>query len=148
MKNGFAILMTLLFLLAGMYGFESDEEWQRLQSRHSSWFRYGGAGVRGEIFKAPKVYFASANPDLNSLFFVPPDSEKEELIPALNSIPKDASAFYIHCENGEVKDFTVVKGTLKIEDSVELKNKIVSEGNTINAWDDGSKMTDIIVFSQ
>ncbi|MBW6534216.1 MAG: hypothetical protein K0B11_04365 [Mariniphaga sp.] len=59
----------------------------------------------------PKVYFASANPDLNSLFFVPPDSGKEELIPALNSIPKDASAFYIHCENGEVKDFTVVKGT-------------------------------------
>ncbi len=128
--------------------FESDEEWQRFQSRHSSWFRYGGAGVRGEMFKAPKAYFASANPDLNSLFFVPPDSEKEELIPALNSIPKDASAFYIHCENGEVKDFTVVKGTLKIENSVQLKNKIVSEGTTTNTWDDGSKMTDIIVFSQ
>jgi hypothetical protein len=128
--------------------FESDEEWQRFQTRHSSWFRYGGAGVRGEMFKAPKVYFASANLNLNSLFFVPPDSEKEELIPALNSIPKNASAFYIHCENGEVKNFTVVKGTLKIEDSVQLKNKIVSEGTTINTWDDGSKMTDVIVFSQ
>ena len=128
--------------------FDSDEEWQRFQSRHTNWFRYGGAGVRGWILKAPDVYFASVNLDINHLFNPPSDSEKEKLIPALNSIPKDASAFYIHCKNGEVKDFTVVKGTLKIEDSVKLKNKIVPEGTTINIWDDGSKMTDIIVFSQ
>jgi hypothetical protein len=128
--------------------FESDAEWQRFQSLHISWFRYGGAGVRGWNLAAPSFYFASANPVMDYLFFVPPDSEKEELIPSLSSIPKDASAFYIHCENGEIKDFTVVKGTLKIEDSAQLKNKIVSEGTTINTWDDGSKMTDIIVFSQ
>jgi len=47
-----------------------------------------------------------------------------------------------------IKDFTAVKGTLKIEDSVQLKNKIVSEGTTINTWDNGSKMTDIIVSSK
>jgi hypothetical protein len=128
--------------------FNSEEEWQRFKSLHISWFRYGGTGVRGEISEAPQVLFASATLDLKDFVFSPPDSEKTELIPDIHSIPQEADAFYIHCEDGEVKDFTVVKGTLKIEDSVQLKNKIVSEGNTINAWDDGSKMIDIIIFSQ
>jgi|GEM_PF-3742219 len=128
--------------------FESDEEWQRFQSRHSSWFRYGGTGVRGWNLKAPAVFYASANPDINCLLSTSTNSEKEELIPHLNSIPKDASAFYIHCEKGEVKDFTVVKGILKIEDSAHLKNKIISEGTTTNKWDDGTMMTDIIVSTK
>lgn len=125
--------------------FESDEEWGHHQSIHITWFRTAHAGVRGWLLKAPTVYFASINPKMDYTIFPPLDSEKEELIPEYSTIPKDASAFYIHCENGEVKDFTVVKGTLKIEDSAQLKNKIVSEGTTINTWDDGSVMSDIMV---
>ncbi len=125
--------------------FDSDEEWQRFKSRHVSWFRYGGAGVRGEMIKAPGIYFASLNPDLKNLVFSPPDSEKTELIPDISSIPQEADAFYIHCENGEVKDFTVVKGTLKIEDSLQTKEKVVQEGTTTNQWNDGTLMSDVII---
>ena len=126
--------------------FESDEEWQRFQILHISWFRYGGAGVRGWNLKAPTIYFASTNSKICYCFLPPADPEKEELIPDFNSIPKEANAFYIHCENGEVKDFTVVKGTLKIEDTFQTKNKIVAKGTTTNTWDDGTIMSDVLIL--
>lgn len=128
--------------------FESNEEWQRYQSQNISWFRYGGAGVRGWILKAPTVYFASTNSNINNFFLSPTDPEKEELIPDYNSIPKDANAFYIYCEDGEVKDLMVVKGTLKIEDIFQTKSKIATEGTVTNKWDNGTKMSDIVISSK
>ena len=76
-------------------------------------------------------------------FLPPADPEKEELIPDLNSIPNNANAFYIHCENGEVKDLTVVKGLLKVEDTSHIKSKIITEGSTTNLWNDGTIMSDV-----
>ncbi|MBN1416260.1 MAG: hypothetical protein JW973_14255 [Bacteroidales bacterium] len=128
--------------------FESDEEWGRFQSQNISWFRYGGAGVRGSIVKDPPIYFASVNPKMDYTLFPPSDPEKEELIPDYSTIPNDADAFYIHCENGEVKDFTVVKGSLKIEDTFQIKSKIVTEGTTTNLWDDGTTMTEIVILTK
>jgi len=125
--------------------FDSDSEWERFQSENVCWFRYGGAGVRGWILKSPTVFYAFANPKIIYNFVPPTDPEKEELIPDLNSIPNDADAFYIYCEDGEVKDFTVVKGTLKIEDTFQTKSKIVAEGTTTNKWDDGTIMSDVMI---
>jgi hypothetical protein len=124
---------------------EEDYYWYMMAN---SWFRTTVAGVRGQLIKPPDIFYASTDSDLSGYLNSYINPEKEELLKDFGNLPDEAAAFYLHFEDEEVKDFTVVKGTLKIEDSVQLKNTTVSEGNTINAWDDGSKMTDIIVFSQ
>ena len=124
---------------------EEDYYWYMMAN---SWFRTTVAGVRGQLIKPPDIFYASTDSDLPGYLNSYIDPEKEELLKEFENLPDEAVAFYLHFEDDEVKDFTVVKGTLKIEDPVQLKNKIVSEGTTINTWDDGSKMTDIIVFSQ
>ncbi|WP_372756094.1 hypothetical protein [Labilibaculum sp.] len=128
--------------------FESEEDWQRFKSQNISWFRYGGAGVRGYIVKAPTVYFASINSNTNHYYLAPSDPEKEELIPEFSSIPNHASAFYMHCEDGEVKDLTVVKGTLKIEDSYQLKSMELNEGTVINKWNDGTIISNVVISTK
>jgi hypothetical protein len=128
--------------------FDSDAEWQRFQSENVCYFRYGGAGVRGWKVKAPTVYYASIDPKMFYSIPPPSDPEKEELIPDYSTIPNDADAFYIHCEDGEVKDFTVVKGSLKIEDILQIQSKIVSEGTSTNKWDDGTTMTGIVILTK
>jgi hypothetical protein len=125
--------------------FESDKEWAHFKAMNISWFRYGGAGVRGGILKAPSIYFASLEPAWTYYPLLQEDSEKLDLIPEYSSIPKEADAFYIHCEDGEVKDITAVKGTIKIEDGEHMKSKTIQEGTTINQWDDGTIISDIFI---
>jgi hypothetical protein len=125
--------------------FESDKEWAHFKAMNISWFRYGGAGVRGQILKAPTFYFASSDPSLQYYPLLIEDTEKEELIPEYSSIPKEADAFFIYCEDGEVKDITVVKGSITIEDGEQIKSKTLQEGTTINQWDDGTIISDVLI---
>jgi hypothetical protein len=113
-----------------------------------SWFVTTVAGVRGQLIKPPKTFYASASSDLPGYLNLFIDPEKEELLEEFENLPDEAVAFYLHFEDDEVKDFTVVKGSLKVEDSVQFKNKTISEGTTINIWDDGSVMTDIFVSTE
>jgi hypothetical protein len=113
-----------------------------------SWFVTTVAGVRGQLIKPPKTFYASASSDLSGYLNLFIDPEKEELLEEFENLPDEAVAFYLHFEDDEVKDFTVVKGSLKVEDSVQFKNKTISEGTTINIWDDGSVMTDIFVSTE
>lgn len=128
--------------------FESDKDWQHFQSIHISWFRFGGGGVRGSIVKNPPIYFASINPKMNYTLFPPPDPEREELIPDYSTISNGANAFYIHCENGEVQDLTVVKGSLKIEDDMGIRSMEVPESTILNQWYDGTQMTEITILTK
>ena len=139
--------------------FDSDIEWEHFKSRNINWFSTTAVGVRAWNSDAPTVYFASTDPTFNYRFdlpswikpirnyhsYSPDDPEKEELIPDINSIPENANAFYIHCENGEVKDFTVVKGTLKIEDDLGFRSMDIPEGTTVNKWQDGTQMTKVFI---
>jgi hypothetical protein len=109
--------------------------------------RTTASGVRGQLWNPPQSFFASADPDFVSFLFQQ-DPEKEELIEGFENLPDDVSAFYIHFENDEVLDITALKGTIKIEDSNQIKNKIIQAGATINKWDDGVIMSDVIISTK
>ena len=110
--------------------------------------RTTASGVRGQLWKPPTIFFASTDANFNSYIFQQDDTEKAELIAGYENLPDDFSAFYIHFEDNEVEDITALKGTLKIEDSNQTKNKIINEGETLNIWDDGIIMSDVIISTK
>jgi hypothetical protein len=125
--------------------FDSDKEWEHFKAMNISWFKTSIAGVRASYPKAPSVYYASTNRVIFYRNQEMADLEKEELIPEMNSIPEEADAFYMHFEDGEVKDITVVKGSITIEDGEQIKSKTIQEGTTIINWDDGTIMSDVFI---
>ncbi len=123
---------------------EEDYYWYMMAN---SWFHTTVAGVRGQqLIKPPKTFYASVDSDLLNYLNPPIDPEKEELLKECENLPDEAVAFYLHFEDDEVKDFTVVKGTLKIEDSFQIKGKVVQQGTTTNQWDDGTIMRDVEIL--
>jgi len=113
-----------------------------------TWFRTTVAGVRGQLIKPPKTFYTSVSTDLSGYLNLLIDPEKEELLIECGELPDEAVAFYLHFEDDEVKDFTVVNGSLKIEDTFQTKSKIVPEGTTTNKWDDGTIMSDVNISTK
>lgn len=110
--------------------------------------RTAGVGVRGQLWNPVESYYATANLNFNPYLYQQEDPEKTELIDGFENLSDNVSAYYIHFEDDEVKDITVVKGTLKIEDTFQTKSKIVTEGTTTNTWDDGTIMRDVIISTK
>jgi hypothetical protein len=127
--------------------FDNDQDYYLYMSVNS-WFHTAVAGVRGQLIKPPKTFYASASTDLSGYLNLPIDPEKEELLKECGELPDEAVAFYLHFEDDEVKDLTVVKGTLKIENANHIKSQTISEGNTTNKWDDGTIMSDVIISTK
>lgn len=127
--------------------FDSDDDWYFFLTLHGH-FNTAVAGVRGQLWRQPQTFYASANTDFNPYLYQQEDSEKAELISGHEIIPDDFSAFYIHFDEDVVKDLTVLKGTLIIEDSKQINNKTINESETINNWDDGTIMSDVNISVQ
>ncbi len=102
-------------------------------------------GVRGQLVKPPEFFYVSIDSDLASYINQPADLEKEELLDKCKNLSDDLSAFYLDFQDGEVKDITAVKGTIKIEDGEHMKSKTIPEGTTINQWDDGTIISDVFI---
>ncbi|MBN1388383.1 MAG: FecR domain-containing protein [Bacteroidales bacterium] len=117
-------------------------------------------GVRGQVKPDMPVIYASTDPgfipyecyQFNPYYrFSSPqqdDPEKAELIEGYQSLPDDQVAYYLDFEDGIVKDLTALKGSLHIEDEMGLKCMDIPEGTTVNQWQDGTVMTEIMISIQ
>jgi hypothetical protein len=106
------------------------------------------------------LFYASADPDFVPLVFQqeiprpgvtaaqPNDPEKEELIEGFQSLSGNQSAYFLDFEEGRVNDLTVLKGTIRVEDAEGLRIMEIHEGTTLNQWDDGTPMTEIVILTR
>ena len=114
-------------------------------------------GVRGQVKPDMPVFYASTDP-----FFIPyecyqfnpyyrfsspqqEDPEKAELIEGYQSLADDQIAYYLDFEDGVVNDLTALKGSLHIEDEMGIRSMDIPEGTTVNHWQDGTAMTEILI---
>jgi hypothetical protein len=115
------------------------------------------AGVRGQVKPDIPVFYASTDPGFIPYGFyqfnpyymfsshLQEDPEKAELIEGYQSLPDDQIAYYLDFEDGVVKDLTALKGSLHIEDEMGLRSMDIPEGTTVNQWQDGTVMTEIMI---
>jgi hypothetical protein len=127
--------------------FDNEEDYYWYMSANS-WFHTAVAGVRGQLIGPPKNFYTSTDSDLSGYLNFYIDPEKEELLKEFGNLPDGAAAFYLHFEDEQVKDISVLKGNFKVADSGRIKSKTVSEGSTTNLWDDGTTMRDVVITVQ
>ncbi len=107
--------------------------------------RTTAVGVRGQLIPTSKTYYASADPNFLQ---ENPNPEKAELIEGYQYLSDNQTAYYIHFEDDVIKDISNLKGTVRITDSKGLRKIDITEGTTINKWENGTKMSEIVIMTK
>jgi hypothetical protein len=139
--------------------FDSFEDYASYMTAHG-WFHTAIAGVRGHLINPSTIFYASTNPDFVP-YIVPQndlsksittiqqeDPEKAELIEGYQSLPDNNIAIYLDFQDGIVRDLTVLRGTIRVEDDMGLRSMDIPEGTTVNQWADGTQMTEITILTK
>ncbi len=95
------------------------------------------------------LYTVSQNELTFGIFKVQQDDpEKAELIEGCQSLPGNQTAFNLDFQDGIVRDLTALRGTIRVEDDMGLRSMDITEGTTVNQWDDGTPMTGIVILTK